>query len=249
MKFLLPNFIADGENVYYAHNVKEAINILGKYKIDYLLIDVENFDFDSISFCKIAKSKFDAKIILYSYHNSDNFCDLLEKNKISAFLSKNIHPESIYIKIKSIIYGLDENFIKKRRKYFRVDIEPTENAKLTLYLPTIKKPVSGFAEQISQIGISGKLNNPSDYSLFREGTFLSKIFVRLNGYRIQFSGKVIKKSSECGLVIMFNDIDNFCCQQISRYIYEKVGSYKERLEKEHKQNSNLSEMQKAQITG
>lgn len=222
LRYLLPRFIADKDRVYITDNLNFT-KIINREQFDYIIIDIDNLEFDIFTYVENKSIK--AKWIFYSYQYDEKYIDILRSKGILCSLSKNIHPEYLYFKIRSVIDKEEPDAIVYKRKFFRAEVENFENVRATLYLPTIKNPIFARIKQISIIGMHLILPDLGDYVLIKENTFLSSIFLRLNGYRFEVSGRVIKKNSINGVIILFEKLDNFAMRQISNYIYKKMEKY------------------------
>ena len=224
LRFLLPQFLSEKYKIFLC-NAQDLSKALSCEQYDYILVDSDNVEYDIISLMKNYSIKHETKWVFYSYQFSDDYINKLKRNGVFAALSKNIHPDFLFFKLRKIFENTDEEFLNLRRKFFRVDISEKENAKVTFNLPTIRQPVFGLAKQISRIGMHVTLDKASDCALFHEGLSISEIFLRLNGYRLEVMGKVIKKYSSGGVVLLFSDMDDFSKNQLGKYIYRKIDEH------------------------
>ena len=230
--FLMPKLISDGEEVFYASSEAQAFKILDKYDFDYVFVDIDNVNFDIVNFMNKHSTKYNVKWIFYSYLYEENFIKYLKNLGLRAFLSKNIHPECLYIKIRCMLHNNDEDFLVFRRKYYRVDVEPNDRTVVRIWLPTVKHPIIGKLNQISMIGAQIRLIYAAELELIRKNQYLSRALFKMNGRSVEVSGKVIHRSVEKGVVLMFNELNSFAHEYISRFIYGKMEKYLEVLTEE-----------------
>ncbi len=224
LRFLVPKLISSGEEVY-AANKGNYNALLNSMDFNYIVVDYDNCGFDVISLMKKISKENNAEWIYYTYQYDELFIDVLKNEKVKGVLSKNIHPEYLVYKLKNILYNEKQDFIQLRRKFYRANIEPKDNVKVTLYLPTIKTPIFGKARELSILGMHIILENPADIILFREGLYLSRIYLSLNGFRLNLSGKIIRQSNEGGMVFLFDKMDNFTHDHVAKYIYKSIDNY------------------------
>lgn len=222
LRYLLPKFIRDGDKVYITDNIHFP-KVIKRDDFDYVLIDVDFLDYDIFSY--ISDFSIKSNWIFYSYKYDDKYIETLQRKGVKCALSKNIHPDYLYLKIRSIIDNKNCNFMNLRRKYYRAEVESSENVRATLYLPTIKNPINAKIKQLSILGMHILLHDIGDYILIRENTVISNIFLKLNGYRLELTGYVIKKSITKGVIVIFESMDNFARDHIGKYIFKKMEYY------------------------
>jgi hypothetical protein len=192
---------------------------------DFVIVDIDNCDIDIVDFVKKSGFSYNVKWIFFTYRHEDWFLELVKKKGVFGVLSKNIHPDSLYIKLKKMIYEENESFSVYRRKYYRADIASSQNSKVTIYVPTVKRPIFGKAVQLSIIGMQVGIKGLSNYTILREGQFLTDMYLHLNGYRLEVDGKIIKKDAEKGIVVLFSKMKEFVHDEIARFIYKNIESY------------------------
>ncbi len=222
MRFLVPEIIANGEQAYVVNTMDGLLKVLKQHSFDYVVIDIDNCNFDASSFMSSLSNIRETKWIFYSYQYESTFIDYFRKFGLKGMLSKNIHPEYLYLKLMKILNSTSKELIISKRKYYRIYVKPSENVEVNIFLPTIIRAVKGKAKQISKIGMQVALKKFDDILLIREGQYLSKVTIRLNGYRLELTGKVIKKDNANSLVLMFDKMDNHTYNNISKYIYKKM---------------------------
>jgi DNA-binding response OmpR family regulator len=231
-RFLVPKLIAEKEIVYVVHSLSATVNVLDKERIDCIIVDIDNCPFDVLNFMSTSKYK-DINWIFYSYQHDEEFLHLIKEHGVKGFLSKNIHPDYLFIKIMSILKNNDHFFDVHRRKYYRVQIEPGERARVEFYIPTIKKPIICKPKQLSVIGMQVILFKPNDIVFFREGQYFSNVTLKLNGYRLKLTGKVLKIVDN-NIVLLFDKMDNYSREHLIKYIYQKMDVYLKELAKMEK---------------
>ncbi len=227
LRYLVPKLISAGEDVY-AANKNNFHSILSENSFDYVIIDIDNCNFNILDLIKEFSRKKQINWIMYTYHYDETFIEILKNEKIKGVLSKNIHPEYLHYKIQNILYEKKE-FLNLRRKFYRANVEPQDNVKVYLHLPTLRTPIFGMAKELSIIGMHVALNTPGEIICFREGLYLSKIFLSLNGHRLFLSGKIIRLCPENGMVLLFDKMNNFAHEKIAKYIYKSIDNYLTRI--------------------
>ena len=225
IRFLMPSLLSGNEEVYVARNTRDALAVLAKSDFDFVIVDIDNCDVDVVDFVKKSGFSYNVKWIFFTYRHEDWFLDLVKRKGIFGVLSKNIHPDSLYIKLKKMIYEEKEGFSVYRRKYYRADIASSQNSKVTIYVPTVKRPLFGKVIQLSIIGMQVRFKGLSNFSILREGQFLTDIYLSLNGYRLELAGKIIKVDGEKGIVILFSKMKEFVHDEIARFIYRDIENY------------------------
>jgi DNA-binding response OmpR family regulator len=165
---LLKNVLTQkGYNVYAASNVEDGLEILNKYKVQLILLDLIMPNIDGINFLEIIKEDpnyFDIPVIVVSGDSSrDNYARVL-KNGASDFIKKPFIIEEVLLKcdvhIKSYIQG---------KKIIESQKEMAKQKSISKLLENIahhwRQPLSVISTNASSIMIENEYKINSEISI------------------------------------------------------------------------------------